>query len=372
MIRRTLLALAISVIATSATSSFAADAPQPIVIRPAGAVYTLSNEAIGNSVLVFDRFADGHLQPAFRTFTGGTGSGTSLGNQGGLTLTANQRWLLAINAGSDTVSVLEVGERSLRLVDTAKSGHVPISIAVHGDLVYVLSAGSDSIAGFRLDRTGQLHPIKGSIRKLDNVPGTQPAQIGFSPEGEFLVVTEKAADKIVTLPLHADGTTGAPLAQDSDGVSPSGFAFGKRDQLFVSEAFLGASNAGATSSYELRADGVLTTISASARNNQSGSCCTAIAPDGPFAYIANSGSGTISGYHIDFEGKLTLLDAKGVAAVTRGKPIDLAFTAAGQFLYALVGETNAVLAYRVQPNGTLQQIGNDVGLPDSVDGLAVR
>lgn len=371
MIRRSFLSLAISVIATSVTPGFAAT-PLPIGFNPVGAVYTLSNEANGNSVLVFDRLVNGDLRPAFRAFTGGTGSGGSLGNQGGLTLTANQRWLLAVNAGSDTVSVLEVGEHSLTLVDTARTDHVPLSIAVHGDLVYVLSGGSESIAGFKLGRDGQLHPIKGSVRKLSNIPGTQPAQIGFSPEGTFLVVTEKAADKIITLPLHADGLTGAPSVQDSNGVTPFGFAFGKRDQLFVSEAFSGAPRASATSSYGLGADGLLTTISASARDHQSASCCTAITPNGQFAYIANTGSGNISGYNIGFEGALTLLDAKGVAAVTRGKPIELALTGDGEFLYTLVSETNEIAAYRVQPDGSLRPIEFDAGLPASADGLVVR
>jgi 6-phosphogluconolactonase (cycloisomerase 2 family) len=370
MIRRSFLALAISVIATSANPGFAA---QPIVPFATGALYTMSNEANGNSILVFDRFPNGHLQPALRVFAGGNGSGSRLGSQGGLTLTANQRWLLAVNAGSDTVSVLEVGVHSLRLVDTAKTGHVPLSITTHGDLVYVLNGGSESIQGFRLDRSGQLTPIKGSVRKLTNVPGTQPAQIGFSPEGEFLVVTEKAASKILTLPLRADGTTDDPLVQDSNGVTPFGFAFGKRDQLLVSESFGDAPRAGATSSYELGADGLLTTISASTRDKQSASCCTAITPNGEFAYVTNTGSGTISGYRIDFSGSLSVLDAAGVSAVTGGKPIDLALTGGGQFLYSLVSETNEIAAYHVQLDGSLRPVPfNTVPLPASADGLAVR
>jgi hypothetical protein len=51
---------------------------------------------------------------------------------------------------------------------------------------------------------------------------------------------------------------GAPLVQDSAGTTPFGFAFGKRGQLPVSEAFGGAADASATSSCRLGSDGILT------------------------------------------------------------------------------------------------------------------
>ena len=132
-----------------------------------GAVYTASNSASGNMVIVFDRLANGALVPAFNVPTGGLGTGSGLGNQGGLTLSRNERWLLVVNAGSDTVSVFEVRQNGLALRDVEPSGGAqPISVAEHHGLVYVLNAGGDNISGFTLGTDGTLSPLIGSARPL--------------------------------------------------------------------------------------------------------------------------------------------------------------------------------------------------------------
>ena len=65
--------------------------------------------------------------------------------------------------------------------------------------------------------------------------------------------------------------------------------------MFVSEAFGGAPNLSATSSYKLDSDGQLTTISASVGTNQTANCWVVVTPNGQFAYVTNTGSGSISG-----------------------------------------------------------------------------
>lgn len=373
MIRRFTLALAaVLVIASTATPS----AQDPGVALGArafpGAVYTTSNAAGGNAVLVFDRLADGRLVPQTSVPTGGLGSGGGLGNQGALVLTQNERWLIAVNAGSHTVSVFSLRRRGLRLTDVEPSGGVqPISVTEHRGLVYVLNAGSDSITGFQLGRDGRLRPIAGSARSLSG-NGTGPAQIGFSPGGDVLMVTEKATNKIVTFQVDRDGVPGPAQVQDSNGQTPFGFAFGKRDQVFVSEAFGGAPDASATSSYELDRAGMVTTISASAATNQTAACWVALTPNGRFAYVTNTGSGTISGYAIGFDGELALLDADGRTGVTGGGPIDLAITDSGRFLYSLNSGVNTIGAFRVQSDGSLTPLPFVPGLPASANGLAAR
>ena len=339
-----------------------------------GAVYTMSNAADRNAILVFDRLADGRLVRAGAVGTGGTGTGAGLGNQGGLVLSGNEKWLLAVNAGSHSISVLEVRRRGLRLMEVQPSGGVrPVSVTEHRGLVYVLNAGSDSITGFVLGRDGRLRPLPGSERLLSGV-ATDPAQIAFTPDGDVLVVTEKATNKIVTFEIGRHGLPGDARVQDSNGQTPFGFAFGKRDQLFVSEAFGGAENASATSSYEIDGHGVLTTISPSVATNQTAACWVVVTPNGRFAYVTNTGSGSISGYAIDFDGAIELLDADGRTAVTGdgSAPIDLALTDNGRFLYSLNSGTNTIGAFRVHSDGSLSRLPFTGGLPSGANGLAAR
>lgn len=340
--------------------------------RFAGAVYTATNGPAGNAVLVFDRLRDGRLVPQASVPTGGAGTGAGLGNQGGLLLSKNERWLLVVNAGSHSVSVFAVRPRGLRLTDVRPSGGLqPVSVTEHRGIVYVLNAGSDNITGFRLGRDGRLRPIDGSTRGLSGA-GTGPAQVSFSPDGDVLMVTEKATNKIVTFEVDRHGAAGLAQVQDSNGQTPFGFAFGKRDQVFVSEAFGGAPNASATSSYDVDRHGLLTTITASAATNQTANCWIAVTPNGRFAYGTNTGSGSISGYHIGFDGELTLLDADGRTAVTGGGPIDMAIADGGRFLYALVTGTNAIAAFRVKADGSLAPLPFTAGIPAGANGLAVR
>src|SRR5262249_24455985 len=94
----------------------------------AGAVYTASNAVAGNQILIFDRSDEGTLTPAGSEKTGGAGTGAGLGNQSGVVLTNDGRWLLAVNAASNDVTIFEVGRRGLRWVDIAPSGGIqPIS-----------------------------------------------------------------------------------------------------------------------------------------------------------------------------------------------------------------------------------------------------
>jgi 6-phosphogluconolactonase len=339
-----------------------------------GAVYTMSNGTDRNAILIFDRLVDGRLVRAGAVRTGGTGTGAGLGNQGGLVLSSNEKWLLAVNAASNSISVLEVRRRGLRLVEVQPSGGVrPVSVTEHRGLVYVLNAGSDSIAGFVLGRDGRLRPLDGSERSLSGA-ATDPAQIAFTPDGDVLVVTEKATNKIVTFEVGRHGLPGEGRVQDSIGQTPFGFAFGKRDQLFVSEAFGGAENASAASSYDIDRHGGLTTISASVGTNQTAACWVAVTPNGRFAYVTNTGSGSISGYAIDFDGTIELLDADGRTASTGNgsAPIDLAFTDSGRFLYSLNSGTNTIGAFRVNSDGSLTRLPFTGGLPSGANGLAAR
>ena len=108
----------------------------------AGAVYTMTNSSMGNSVLVYNRAADGRLMEDGSYATGGLGSGDGLGNQGAVVLSKNNRWLFVVNAGSNDISVFAVKHRGLKLIDRIDSGGLrPISLTVDRRILYVLNAG---------------------------------------------------------------------------------------------------------------------------------------------------------------------------------------------------------------------------------------
>ena len=169
-------ALALAAVAMTATAQASSS-------ERSGAVYTLTNSPNGNAVAVFDRDAHGVLTPAGTFATGGNGTGANLGSQGALALSADRKLLFAVNAASSTISELAVQPHSLQLVGTAASGGTtPISLTVHGNLLYVLNAGgAGSISGFTFGRDG-ISPIAGSTRPL-GAGSAGPAQVAFSPDG---------------------------------------------------------------------------------------------------------------------------------------------------------------------------------------------
>ncbi|MEO6593507.1 MAG: beta-propeller fold lactonase family protein, partial [Planctomycetota bacterium] len=180
-----------------------------------GTVYTLSNATASNSVTVTLRLPNGGLLPFAEFSTAGTGTGGGLGSQGALAASDDGRVLLATNPGSDQVSVFRVffGLFMLRTDVEASGGTRPTSVALHGNLVYVLNAGSDSVAGFRI-HNGQLTPIAGANYGLSQA-GAAAAQVGFSPNGHFLVVTERATNRIGVFAVMPNGTLGAGHFQPS-------------------------------------------------------------------------------------------------------------------------------------------------------------
>ena len=82
---------------------------------PVGAVYVLSNQPAGNSVLRFDRQRDGSLVPNGKYPTGGTGTGGGLGSQGAVTVDDAGRYLYAVNAGSASLTSFRIRRDGLQL-----------------------------------------------------------------------------------------------------------------------------------------------------------------------------------------------------------------------------------------------------------------
>ncbi|MEO8334145.1 MAG: beta-propeller fold lactonase family protein [bacterium] len=338
-----------------------------------GAVYTLSNDASANAVLAFTRHTDGTLGTAVSVPTGGAGTGAGLGSQGSLVLDADARLLFAVNAGSNEITSFRVTEAGLIQADKVPSGGTqPISVTIRGGLLYVLNAGgSGNITGFSVASDGTMTPIRESTRSLSG-SAAGPAQVGFSPDGQWLVVTEKNANSIVTYRVAQNGRPSGRIVSASAGQTPFGFSFTSYGLLVVSEAFGGAPNASAVSSYRIRTDGSLSVVSASVANHQTAACWVAIPSSNRFAFTTNTGSASLSGLSIR-EGQLSLLQPSGIAATSGATPIDAAFGRDGQFLYELSAGSHSIGAYQLQgASGDLTSVGSTYGLPASAVGLAAR
>lgn len=336
-----------------------------------GAVYTSTNAVDGNQVAVFARATDGTATFERYVDTGGFGTGAGLGNQEAVVLSQDGRYLFVVNAGSDSLSVFRVGEDELTLLQVIGTGGLtPVSVAQHDDLVYVVNAGDDTVYGFRQRFDGRLVPITDSLRAL-SASGTAPAQIGFSPDGRFLYVTEKSTNTITAFNLGARGTSRAQRSFRSLGDTPFGFAFGQRNQLLVSEANAGQTGQSTLTSYTPVASGLLRTLDAEVPSGETAACWVVILPGGRLAYVSNTGSDSVSSYRVTFDGRLELLDPR--AATTGEAPLDMALTPDGRFFYVLNAQSGTIGDYVVEPDGALTGIPGTAGdLPTSVTGLAVR
>ena len=338
----------------------------------AGAVYTLTNQA-SNAIRAFARDHDGTLTFVADYPTGGAGSGGGLGSQAALAFGRGQT-LLAVNAASNEITALRISHAGLSVINSVASGGVtPISVTSHHGVVYVLNAGAPAnISGFRQDAQGYLSPIAGSTRAL-SVANPAPAQVSFSPRGDFLVVTEKGTNNILTFHMAADDTPGTAQVNASVGATPFGFAFLSRgDYLIVSEAFGGAANASASSSYRLGDLGNLNVRTASLFAGQTAACWIAVTPDNKFAYATNTGSNTVTGYRVAGNGTLTLLDPSGITATVSGSALDASASRNGRFLYVLGGSSGTIDGYAIAADGSLSPLGAVSGLPAGSVGLLAR
>jgi 6-phosphogluconolactonase (cycloisomerase 2 family) len=338
-----------------------------------GKVFTSTNAVGANELLVYDTGPGGALSLQTRVATQGQGTGTGLGNQGAVTLSGNGRFVFVVNALSNTVSTFFIRRNGLTLVSTVDSGgERPISVTEHDGIVYVLNAGgAGNVAGFR-NGWGTLKPLADGTRPLSASGGTGPAQVGFSPDGDVLVVTEKATNKLTSYRVRHDGRLGDPVVTASSGMTPFGFTFDRRGTLLVSEAFGGAAGASAVSSYGFEqwvpAQPML--ISASVPDTQSAACWVVVTPNGRYAYVTNTASGNVSSFAVQRSGKISLL--KAVAGAGGAGPIDAAVSANGRGLFVLNSGSQTISSFTISRDGSLGSPNNVGGVPAGANGLAAN
>ena len=328
-----------------------------------GYVYTNDNTATANTVAGFARHLDGSLSalPGSPFAAGGAGAGHGNTSQGSITSADRGRLILAVDNGSNQISVLRVGAGgALTAVGSPVSsgGTNPVSIGVSGDLVYVANAapGAPNITGFRLSPFGRLTPIAASTV---NLPATaQPDDVAINATATNLVVPDVAQSMIYSYAISSAGllTAVPPIAAPVAGPFGSVFSPTTPTQLFVSDAH-GGSAAGVVSAYNAGADGTLTPIGSSPfADNQTAPCWVAITANGKYLFAVNTAVPSVSSYAVNADGSLSLIgsfpfhDGSGLA------PTDA--VVAGDDLYVDGQGTGLVAGFRIIPGGFLSELAS--------------
>ncbi len=341
--------------------------------RPAaGYVYLNDNTAGANTIAGFERDVDGSLTPLPGSpfAAGGAGTGTGLASQGAIQTAFDGRYELAVDAGSNQVSVLRTDtDGSLSQVSggVVSSGGVdPVSVAVHGNLVYVVNAGSaaPNLTGFVLTPFGRLIALPHATLPLP--ANSQPGEVLFNSTGTKLAAPLIASSQIASYTVSSDGylnaAVGSPYPGQGLGAFGSQFSPINPDQLFVSNPHNGA-NLGTVSTFDDGFSGTLTPIGASPyADGQTAPCWVAITPDGRYLFAVNAGSGNISRYGIAQDGTLTLLGTTPVSGNKPG-PLDAEVSPDGRTLYVNESAAHAVGVFAVQGGNLTELQSSPVALP---------
>ncbi len=332
-------------------------------------LYTESNAAAGNQILAYEIMNNGTLTSKGTTASGGTGTGSPLGSQGALAISADHQWLFAVNAGSNSLSSFKINkDGSLDLTSTVNSkGNVPVSLTVHDNMLYVLNRGSDNIHGFWVSKNGKLTQIEGSTRPLSGT-GVDAPQISFSPKGDLLLVTEKATNIIGSFKVRKNTPAGFGKFNPSVGNTPFGFDFARGHFMIVSNAEMGGAHVGTATSYFIFPNQNIRDINGARDNYQSAPCWVAATKYGRFAYITNTATNNISSYYIAPWGGLYLVE--GDAATTGAGPLDIVVASNNYYVYSLNSGGHNITGFYRKFFGRLGSNGSVENLPAGTTGLA--
>jgi 6-phosphogluconolactonase len=373
------LALALAGAAVSSSGALAArnnfNHRGPVSRRAAfvvGHAYVDDNTAGSNTVAGFDRHADGALTPTPGSPfpAGGAGLGAGLPSQGAIQLSSDGRYLLAVDAKSNQISVLRLGYSGVaQLVGSPVSsgGSEPLSIAISGNLVYVTNAGASepNVSGFLLAPNGTLHPLAGSTVSLP--AGSGPDDVLFDPRGRKLVVDLDNSSSIASFHVRRDGllvaAPGSPIA--GQGLGPFGAEFRPTNssQLFVSNAHNVGAETGTVSAFLVAGSGQLAPIGASPfADLQTAPCWVEISHDGQFLFTVNTGSGEISSYSIKVDGSLVLLGSTPFGAAGAGA-VDARLSPDGKTLLVDGSKAGVVASFAVSGGSLTELASSPTSLP---------
>jgi 6-phosphogluconolactonase len=342
-----------------AGTAASASTSSPVV----GYTYIDGNTATANTIDGFARHANGSVTPLPGSpfAAGGAGLGTGLASQGAIQATPDGRYLLAVDAGSNQISVLRVTAGGVPVLagrPVSSGGVQPVSIAIsRAGLVYVANsgAGGSGYSGFRLGSGGRLAAIPGSTVSVPDAAGL--GDVFFNALGDRLVGTRTGTsqiDSFVVLPGgHLAAAKGSPFTGQGLGQLGAEFSPTHPFQLFVSNAHNGA-GLGTVSAYRDGFFGRLAPIGSSPfADGQTAPCWVEISHDGRYLFTVNTGSGNISSYVISPHGSLALIGSTPISG--GGADTDLRLSPDGKTL-SVDGSGNHILSVFAVHGGTLTEL----------------
>jgi 6-phosphogluconolactonase (cycloisomerase 2 family) len=360
-----------------AVAAHASGQPGPHRSPVVGHVYVNDNTTGTNTIGGFDRHANGTLTPQTGSpfAAGGSGSGAGTASQGALQQTPDGRFLLAVDAGSDQISVLRLGHdgEPHRVAGGTVSSHgsSPVSLAVtrfgRDDLVYVANAGATGgdYTGFLLNRRGILRHLSGSTVSVPD--GSQLGDVLFNSTGTSLVGTRVATSLIDSFNVGRNGllyaAAGSPYTAQGPGPLGSEFRPTNPAQLFVSNAHGGPNN-GTISSFHVSRGSRLTSVgSGPFADHQTAPCWVEITRNGRFLFTTNTAVPSISRYSIAANGALTLLGSTALNPTTQAGPIDLRLAPNGKALYVVDGGAATISEFAVHGGRLTPLSGSPISVP---------
>jgi 6-phosphogluconolactonase len=360
-----LLAATISLAGAAASAS--ASTISPVV----GYTYVNDNTAAANTIAGFDRHADGSLTPIPGSpfAAGGAGLGSGLASQGAIQVTSDGRYLLAVDAGSNQISVLRITANGVPVLagpPVSSGGIQPVSVAVsRTGLVYVANSGTGAsgYSGFRLNSVGKLIPVPHSTVAVPD--GSGLGDVFFNSTGDRLVGTRTGSSEIDSFVVRPNGrlvtAQGSPFAGQGLGQLGAEFSPADPSQLFVSNAHNGPL-LGTVSAYRDNFAGQLTPIGSSPyADGQTAPCWVEISHDGKYLFTVNTGSASISSYAINPDGSLALV---GSFAITDGgSDIDARLSPDGNYLLVDGAGHNFVSVFAVSGGNLTELATSPTPLP---------
>ncbi|HEX3388360.1 MAG TPA: beta-propeller fold lactonase family protein [Streptosporangiaceae bacterium] len=346
--------------ATAASASTAGGSTGSPVV---GYTYIDGNTAAANTIDGFAQHADGSVTPLPGSpfAAGGVGLGTGLASQGAIQATPDGRYLLAVDAGSNQISVLRVtagGVPKLVGRPVSSGGVQPVSVAIsRTGLVYVANsgAGGSGYSGLRLGFGGSLTPIPGSTVSVPAAAGL--GDVFFNGWGNHLIGTRTGTSQIDSFNVAPSGrlfaAQGSPFTGQGLGQLGAEFSPANPSQLFVSNAHNGA-GLGTVSAYRDGFFGRLSSIGNSPyADGQTAPCWVEISHDGRYLFTVNTGSGNVSSYAIHPDGSLALIGSVPISG--GGADIDARLSPDGKTL-SVDGSGNHILSVFAVHGGTLTEV----------------